>query len=132
MADFLEMLPPHNAVELWKHPTFTAPDLRLLVSILTYSIRKRNAQTAKNVRRPSETAADDTTIALHVEESVSENIDKDATGGHQHAIGIMLHGYYDRLRVAIAIFAAWRLLAGSVGSYYLFRWVRRRYLGSRL
>lgn len=133
-ADFLELLPPHNAVELWKPPTFTAPDLRLLASILTYSIRKRNAQTAKNVKRPSETAADDTTIALHLEENAAGNgdIDKDATGGHQHAIGIMLHGYYDRLRLAIAIFAAWRFLAGSVGSYYLFRWVRRRYLASRL
>lgn len=138
MADFLEMLPPHNAVELWKHPTFTAPDLRLLVSILTYPIRKRNAQRAKNVRRPSETAADDTTIALHLDETpagggnTSGSIDNDAAGGHQHAIGILLQGYYDRLRLAIAIFAAWRLLAGSVGAYYLFKWVRRRYLRSRL
>ncbi|CRG83210.1 putative protein C14C4,10c [Talaromyces islandicus] len=128
LADFLEMLPPHNAVELWKHPTFTAPDLRLLVSILTYSIRKRNAQNVKNVRRPSETATDDTTIALHLEENAAGNSDRDrdATGGHQHAIGIMLHGYYDRLRVAIAVFAAWRLLAGSVGSYYLFKWATRK------
>jgi hypothetical protein len=128
MADFLEMLPPHNAVGLWKHPTFTAPDLRLLVSILTYSIRKRNAQKAKNVRRPSETAADDTTIALNLDETLlaagnNDSIDKDAVGGHQHAIGILLQGYYDRLSVAIAIFAAWRLLVGLVGLYYLFKWV---------
>lgn len=129
MADFLEMLPPHNAVELWKHPTFTAPDLRLLVSILTYSMRQRNAQKAKNVKRPSETAADDTTIALNPDESAAGNsdIDKDSAGEHQHAIGILLQGYYDRLRVAIVVFAVWRLLAGSVGSYYLFRWIRRRY-----
>jgi hypothetical protein len=38
LADFLDMLPPHQAVQLWKYPTFTvsaavllgrAPDLTL-------------------------------------------------------------------------------------------------------
>ncbi|KAH8704234.1 hypothetical protein BGW36DRAFT_370931 [Talaromyces proteolyticus] len=130
LADFLEMLPPHNAVELWTHPTFTAPDLRILVSIMTYSIRKRNAEKVKSLRQPSETAADDSTIALHVDEPVdakSSGAKSDESAlADQHATGILLQGYYDRLRLAIVVFSAWRLLAGSAGSYLIFRWLRRR------
>ncbi|KXJ86927.1 hypothetical protein Micbo1qcDRAFT_236674 [Microdochium bolleyi] len=43
MADFLDMLPPYNAVRLWLYPTFTVPDLRLLVWLLTRGLRKGNA-----------------------------------------------------------------------------------------
>ncbi|KAH7018539.1 uncharacterized protein B0I36DRAFT_253158 [Microdochium trichocladiopsis] len=43
MADFLDMLPPYNAVKLWLYPTFTVPDLRFIVWVLTRSLRKGNA-----------------------------------------------------------------------------------------
>ncbi|KAJ1324579.1 peroxisomal coenzyme A diphosphatase NUDT7 [Microdochium nivale] len=43
MADFLDMLPPYNAVRLWLYPTFTVPDLRLLVWLLTRGLREGNA-----------------------------------------------------------------------------------------
>ncbi|EKV18710.1 NUDIX family hydrolase, putative [Penicillium digitatum Pd1] len=58
LADFLDMLPPHQAVQLWKYPTFTVPDLRLIVSIVTYNLRKRNALNVRSGARPSNTAAD--------------------------------------------------------------------------
>lgn len=130
MADFLDLLPPHNAVDLWKHPTFTAPDLRLIVSLLTYSIRKRNATKVKAVRRPSQTASDDSTMALSVEDEDeqslnAENKDGTTVSGHEHATAILLQGYYDRLRLSLGIFAVWRLGLASIGTYYIWKALRR-------
>lgn len=139
MTDFLDMLPPYNAVKLWKHPTFTIPDLRLIVRLMTYNIRKRNEQRlVRHQRRPSDTAADSSTVAVPVTEGASQVHELNAVGigglgvgryygtpstGH-HADGLLLKAYYDRLRQAIAVFLAWRVAAGAVGSYYLWRWLR--------
>ncbi|KAL1985528.1 hypothetical protein VTN96DRAFT_7748 [Rasamsonia emersonii] len=145
MADFLDMLPPHNAVQLWRYPTFTCPDLRLIVTILTYPLRKRNALKVRSFRRPSQTAADASTVALAVTEETDSKYNPNEVGigglgvgryygpsppDHQkatnHAVGIMLNGYYDRLRVAMYVFLAWRLAAGSIASLYVWKWLRRR------
>ncbi|KAL2007638.1 hypothetical protein VTN00DRAFT_7620 [Thermoascus crustaceus] len=149
LADFLDMLPPHNAVKLWKYPTFTPPDMRLIVSLLTYRLRKRNALRVRALGRPNETAVDSQTAALPVthDESADGDADhdpnevgiggmgvgryygKDSAKADTHAVGIMLRGYYDRLRVAIYVFIAWRLAAGSIAALYAwkwFRWLRRR------
>lgn len=142
LADFLDMLPPHTAVRLWRYPTFTPPDLRLIVSILTYRLRKRNVLRVKSGLRPHETAADSTTVASLV--TLQKNLGHDhnevgidglgvgkyhgpsGADGTEYAVGIMLRGYYDRLRVAVWVFLAWRLAAGSIGGFYLWRFLRRR------
>jgi 8-oxo-dGTP pyrophosphatase MutT (NUDIX family) len=43
VSDFLEHIPPHNALELWTYPTFTSPDVRLWMWALSYRFRKRKA-----------------------------------------------------------------------------------------
>lgn len=158
LADFLDMLPPHNAVQLWEYPTFTAPDLRLIVSLLTYRLRKRNLSRVQcGIRQPSETAADNTTVALPVTPQEERPMDQyqyqyqgqgqgqehnrnevgigglgvgryygPSSNGVAYAVGIMLSGYYDRLRVAIWVFLAWRLASGSLAAYLLMRFLRRR------
>ena len=88
LADFLDMLPPYNAVALWRYPTFTTPDLRFLVWLFTRRIRKGSERDvgdlsagtwsasgpskseepapvtqARRRRRPSHTAMDATTQA---------------------------------------------------------------------
>ena len=40
LADFLELLPPHNALKLWTYPTFTPWDVRFVVWALSYRFRK--------------------------------------------------------------------------------------------
>lgn len=95
LADFLDMLPPYNAVALWRYPTFTTPDLRFLVWLFTRNLRRGNGrnvgdlsagtwsasgpakseeptqvQQARRKRRPSQTAMDATSQA--VAPSVSE------------------------------------------------------------
>ncbi|ETI24147.1 hypothetical protein G647_03516 [Cladophialophora carrionii CBS 160.54] len=83
LADLLDQLPPYNAVALWKYPTFTVPDLRLIVYLMTRQFRKNTAdafssgswysqkQARPQRRRPSQTAMDGMSqaIAISSEES---------------------------------------------------------------
>lgn len=148
LADFLDMLPPHNAVQMWKYPTFTAPDLRLIVSVLTYNLRKRNALNVKSGRRPSDrrpsdTATDSETAALPVTPDTSTHglnevgigglgvgryygPTDQASNGTSYAVGIMLRGYYQRLRVAIYVCLVWRMALGSTAAIAAWRYLRRR------
>ncbi|KAL6234281.1 hypothetical protein BDW75DRAFT_212904 [Aspergillus navahoensis] len=145
LADFLDMLPPHTAVQLWKYPNFTSPDLRLIVNVLTYQLRKRNMHQVKfGARRlPSNTAIDGETAALPVGE-MHKNDDLNQVGigglgvgryydssdkspdGSTYAVGIMLRGYYQRIRLALYIFIAWRMAIGSAAAFYVWRYLRRR------
>lgn len=143
LADFLDMLPPHNAVQMWKYPTFTAPDLRLIVSVLTYNLRKCNARKVRSGRRPSDTATDSETAALPVSPSTSTHDPNEvgigglgvgryygptdqATDGTSYAVGIMLRGYYQRLRLAIYVCLVWRMALGSAAALTAWRYLRRR------
>ncbi|KAJ5984356.1 hypothetical protein N7481_006455 [Penicillium waksmanii] len=146
LADFLDMLPPHTTVQQWKYPTFTAPDLRFIVSILTYNLRKRNARMVKSgARSTSDTALDAETAALSVTpgSNTSKHDDNEvgigglgvgryygpsdrASDGTSYAVGIMLRGYYQRLRVAIYVFIAWRMALGSAAAIAGWRLIRRR------
>jgi hypothetical protein len=142
LADFLDMLPPHTAVQQWDYPTFTAPDLRLIVSILTYNLRKRNARMVKFGARPNETASDGETAALPVTSNIPHDDNEVGIGGlgvgryygpsdrapdgTSYAVGIMLRGYYDKLRLAIYFFVAWRMTLGSAAAFAAWRLLRRR------
>lgn len=142
LADFLDMLPPHSAVQLWKYPTFTAPDLQLIVSVVTYQLRKRNALNVKSGARPSNTASDSETAALPVTPNSTHDDNEVGIGGlgvgryygradraadgSSYAVGIMLRGYYQRLRVAIWVFLAWRMTLGSAAAFAAWRFLRRR------
>jgi len=139
---FLDMLPPHTAVKLWKYPTFTAPDLRWIVFLLTYKIRKRNELQVRSSRRLSQTALDAQTTAIAVTEPSDNEYDPDVVGrsglgigdyrgsssasyeSTGYAVGIMLQGYYRRLRMAMYVFALWRLAAGSIAAIYILKGVR--------
>lgn len=141
LADFLDLLPPHTAIQLWTYPTFTPPDLRLIVNVLTYRLRKHNMLLAKSTMRPNQTAIDSQTAAL----PVARETDLDSKGNGSvsgleigkynerssgnsdrnfYAVGILLGGYYDRLRVAIIVFLVWRAAAGSIATFSIFRLFR--------
>ncbi|PYH88091.1 NUDIX family hydrolase [Aspergillus ellipticus CBS 707.79] len=144
LADFLDMLPPHTAVELWKYPNFTAPDLRLLINILTFRLRKHNRQQVQSGARPSNTAVDSQTAALPVTKTTCDSTaDHNQVGigglgvgryygasdqssdASTYAVGIMLNGYYDRVRVAIYMFVVWRIALGSTAAIYAWRLLRQ-------
>lgn len=41
VSDFLDLLPPHNALTLWTYPTFTPLDVRFIVWLMTYRFKER-------------------------------------------------------------------------------------------
>lgn len=145
LADFLDMLPPHTAVQLWNYPTFTPPDLRLIVKLVTHSLREHNMLQVKSGARPSNTAMDSQTAAVAVTDKAHHHdhsevgigglgvgrcygpSDKDPDG-RTYAVGIMLRGYYDRLRVALYVFLGWRIAIGSTAAVYAWKLWRNREL----
>ncbi|CAG7968237.1 unnamed protein product [Penicillium olsonii] len=140
LADFLDMLPPHNAVQLWKYPTFTVPDLRLIVSVVTYHLRRRNARNVKAGARPSGPTEGERALPKfagpndhdHNEVGIGGlgvgryyGASDQATDGQSYAVGMLLRGYYTRLRMAIWVFLAWRVAIGSVAGLSAWRLLRR-------
>ena len=41
MSDFLDLLPPHDALTLWTYPNFTPIDVRFIVWLMTYRFKQR-------------------------------------------------------------------------------------------
>ncbi|KAK4550665.1 hypothetical protein LTR36_000244 [Oleoguttula mirabilis] len=41
VSDFLDLIPPHDALTLWTYPTFTPLDVRLVVWLMTYRFKDR-------------------------------------------------------------------------------------------
>lgn len=148
LADFLDMLPPYTAaVQLWDFPTFTAFDLRLIVKAVTNSLRERNTrEVQEGARRPKNAAMDSQTTALPVTQTTLSN--PNAVGIHglgvgryygptergpdglNYAVGILLRGYNERLRIALYVFLLWRMALGSAAAIYAWKVLRRRLLSS--
>jgi 8-oxo-dGTP pyrophosphatase MutT (NUDIX family) len=142
LADFLDMLPPYNAVELWKYPTFTVPDLRLLVWLFTRGQRKNNASNLSGGTwghaKPSQTAVDATTAAVAVTEPDLDGLGESGRGRAaigdlgdkpktQDAASELLAGYYERINTAVVVFVAYRSVVGSAAVYWLYKlWFKRR------
>lgn len=134
LVDLLEMLPTHNAVELWRYPTFTVPDLRLLIYLFTYQLRKDNARLLNSGTWPSHTAADETTAAIAISEAEPHHIKPDHVCSREKgkalrqspALNLMISGYYERMNVAITVFLALRFTAATALGYYALRaWISR-------
>lgn len=143
LADFLDMLPPYNAVALWKYPTFTVLDLQFLVWLFTRNIRKNNAGDLSSGTWPSNTAADSQTQAVAVTEGEPMKlVQQEIQDREKNVVGIsglgvgsrtndalsrLLVGYYDRINVALAVFFAYRITAGGVAALWIYRlWQKRK------
>jgi hypothetical protein len=134
LADFLDQLPPHNAVELWSYPTFTSLDVRFIISILSRSLKRRNQLRLEN-HGVQNTAMDSETQAVATGDNpwfigglsngmVSSEKIKNST--RSYAVGVMLEGYYDMARRGVWIATSVRLL-GTLGLIlYIIRRYRRR------
>lgn len=137
LADFLDMLPPYNAVSLWRYPTYTMPDLRLFVYLITRPVRKNNAGDLSTGSWPSQTAVDATTQAMAVTEAEPRRLADSnevgigglGVGSHRRpAVGKLLSGYYERMSIAIGVFLVYRTLLGTAFLYWFYKAWRRRQL----
>ena len=143
LADFLDMLPPYNAVRLWRYPTFTPPDLRVFVWLFTYSMRKNNAhdlsagtwpyRNRSRKRRASQTAMDATSYASAVTEAEPMRLQNEvgiagSSNGQnsQDSVGRLLEGYYHRLNIAVVTFLGYRIALGSTMAYFGWKILKNR------
>ena len=135
LADFLDQLPPHNAVRLWSYPTFTSWDVRLIINILTRSLKRRNKTRLQNSGMQNQTAMDSETEAVATGDNPwfigglsngmkSSNKGKNST--RSYAVGVMLEGYYDMARRGVWIAASLRLFGIVAFMLYFVRRYRRR------
>ncbi|CZR53849.1 related to peroxisomal NUDIX hydrolase [Phialocephala subalpina] len=133
LADFLDQLPPYNAVQLWAYPTFTSIDVRWIINALTISLKRRNMGRLQG----NQTAVDNETEAVatgdnpwfigglsngmpHPKRGPNANKSKD------YAVGVMLEGYYDMARRGVWMAASMRLLATIVLGYQIIKRFRQR------
>lgn len=149
LSDFLDQLPPYNAVRLWKYPTFTVPDLRFLVYLFTRNLRHNTAETFSSGSWPNHTAIDATTEAIPIVPNDTvptvseaepiklarrESLDKHRVGigglgvgpDPKHAMGKMLAGYYEKVNVAIAVFFIYRTFATAGVAFYAYKLLKAR------
>lgn len=149
MADFLDLLPPHNSVRLWTYPTFTSPDVRFILWALSYRFRSRKAKevlavldTPEPVPKPIEgadkggvtaieegleamgTRNDESVVIVQPEEGDADTTPESGISGlgveryysrlgrkrtRSSAIGVLLDGYYDLVRKAVAVASVGRV-----------------------
>ncbi|KAI7162473.1 hypothetical protein KC349_g2034 [Hortaea werneckii] len=62
ISDFLDLIPPHNALELWTYPTFSPLDVRFVVWLMTYRFKQRKrAELQAGTAIPSSSTSSSTT-----------------------------------------------------------------------
>ncbi|KAH7370640.1 hypothetical protein BKA65DRAFT_21722 [Rhexocercosporidium sp. MPI-PUGE-AT-0058] len=130
LADFLDQMPPHNAVQLWSYPTFTSLDVRWIISALTGPLKRRNRQRLQNTGMENQTAVDSETEAVATGDNpwfiggLSNGMISPSKGMNQtrsYAVGVMLEGYYDMARRGVWIATSVRLLATAALAIQLVR-----------
>lgn len=59
VSDFLEHIPPHNALELWTYPTFTSWDVRFVMWAMSYRFRAKKSLEMSTITPHSSTTANE-------------------------------------------------------------------------
>ncbi|TKA24021.1 hypothetical protein B0A50_06912 [Salinomyces thailandicus] len=149
VSDFLDLLPPHNALTLWTYPTFTPLDVRLIVWLMTYRFKDRKRAELQSgtavLHKPafgavSESLANSAVMVEKPRGLESESGRPDETGLHglgsgsvvgdpksrKAAVSTMLEGYYDIVRRAVGAALVGRASLLSLVLYMAWRRWRRR------
>jgi 8-oxo-dGTP pyrophosphatase MutT (NUDIX family) len=137
VADFLDLLPPHNALELWTYPTFTMSDIRAVIWLTTYNFRRnKRLQLESEIHLgPSAAAAGEGQEAVlvpdneHRERCNEVGMEGLSSGrslrGHsfESAVGTMLDGYYACMRRGVTYALALRVF--GIASVAALLWFKR-------
>lgn len=143
LADLLYLLPPHDTFDLWTYPTFTSPDVRLTLWLLSYGFRKGKQEELRSSHGKAFLGTDqhtdgmaalnDWSLRSRPLESKSQNISADGqspalrnTAGPLRASGVsvMLEGYYDIVRRAVRLAMIARCTSVIAAAWVLY--IKRR------
>ena len=137
VSDFLEHIPPHNALELWTYPTFTSWDVRFVMWAMSYRFRRQKSKEMSTMTTHSSTTAGEQDLPGFGSEAVGPIFSDGEEGGEKPgevgiaglgvgrgwgqtgrakmvargaAVNSMLEGYYPIVRQAVAT-----ALVGRIG-----------------
>lgn len=130
MADFLDLLPPHNALQLWTYPTFTSWDVRFAIWVMTYKFKQRKIEVLQAGVRTGIPAVEEGLDAVPLsQEAAHSDIGMAGLGSSRRhgvnslngrmfesAVATMLEGYYDIVRKAVGA----ALVGRSVATLLIF------------
>jgi 8-oxo-dGTP pyrophosphatase MutT (NUDIX family) len=143
MGDFLDMLPPHNALQIWTYPTFTQLDVRFILWAMSYRFRKQKqkeleegAQAMPAVELGSDSVAIRNDADSKPGEGRVEGMGlgryygrwaQDQKGSRSSAVGVLLGGYYEIIHKAVLVSFITRLsVIAAVGFFSWKEFVKRR------
>jgi 8-oxo-dGTP pyrophosphatase MutT (NUDIX family) len=130
VGDFLDMLPPHDALRQFVYPTFTAWDVRLWVWILSWNYRNAKAREAEEafqlLDRPERDAGDMVMWAeagKEPEKRYFGRVRSEQRGRRGRAAFDLLPGYYPIIRKAAVLATAIK----AVGIAALVGWMIKKW-----
>lgn len=146
MADFLELLPPHNILQLWTYPTFSSPDVRFIVWLLSFRFRRQKQRelAANPIQSPPaiELGLDQMPSPRRVPQGQDRNPSEGGISGlgtyssgalrrrygsTSGAVGTMLEGYYELLRKGVVLAVVGRTAALiAFAATVTYQWRKRR------
>jgi hypothetical protein len=122
LTDFLHLISPYSALELWAYPTFTAPDIRFIIWVMTYSFRRKKQLELQSLQAtPINPKLTNQALAGEFDTGVGNT-----QGPSSSITGRLLDGYYDLVRKAIAMALIGRIGIGASLTTVLWFWYSQR------
>ncbi|CCU81403.1 unnamed protein product [Blumeria hordei] len=126
LIDFLDYFPPHNAIKLWRYPTFTAYDVQWVINVMTSALKQRNRALLLSQKSYQQSNPEGILCMGEISElSVSQGscsteiISSGKADGKQFdAVGIMLEGYYQKVRQGAILTMILRLFGTTAMLYF--------------
>ena len=111
VSDFLDLIPPHNALTLWTYPNFTPLDVRFFVWLLTYRFKERKRVELQAgsalMHRPSWGGASESLANGAVVSSAVLVERPDETGLHGLGTGSAVGGVKNRKAAVATMLEGW-------------------------
>lgn len=117
MGDFLDMIPPYNALRAWTYPTFTTPDVRLILHLLTIKYRRDRDRELDEHRVAFPTAEE----RAKKEGRIAARLRLDQRRSDANSVGLLLAGYYKLVRRAVMLTFVVRGVLGAVLAWVIWR-----------
>lgn len=149
IADFLELLPPHRALDFWAYPTFSPPDVSFSIWALSTRFRRRKAhelglghvesapaaielgmgqvEARGEAKAVQYAASPQATPSVHANGYFSGSYPTARSrqpGAHSSAVNVMLDGYFEYLRRGVVVALVGRI--GLVLALAAFVWRYRK------
>jgi hypothetical protein len=146
VGDFLDMLPPWDALSAWTYPTFTALDIRFLLWVMSYNFRRQKQKEVEEGQSRNKVPTVDLAMdtvgtagkfdigggSAPKEEVSGGNrsryvgrLRQDARGSRSASYGTVLEGYYAIIRRAVVAALLGRATVTGMLAYLVWKKVRR-------